>query len=251
MFVNNITAEILGTNSLLRTTSRPPPLDRTNLFVRPEPTNILERSWEQLIESIYYSELGTGGSADSSGGEVLPRQWLEGQLLPIFNATTLPGSKDEIYSPTTIDRTTTLESFLERLTALSYGIIVQNFRSQTRDKVFSVSSSWKPVMAMVVGKRQTVRGLLNINGLQLFIGTACSIMLVLAVSFALATPSDEEQGNSHGVKRDGGVIDLMSLVDQSSLPSILVGRDPKETTDQQRRAIAERTSIACVYSLCP
>lgn len=172
--VQNITADVLGNNQLVRTVTNVTQTDPTKLFTRPEATDPLERSWEQLIEAIYFSEYSSGRSADSSGGEFLALHWLENIFLPILNDTTLPGGGE--HAPSVGDRLSLMSETLERLSALAYGLIIQSFRSQAHDGIPQVAADWAPVSRYVSGQQVVVRGKFTINGLQVVIGTVCVLV---------------------------------------------------------------------------
>lgn len=267
-FVQNATAEVQGNNKLLKSElSSPTQMDYTNLFAPTSPAlksryDPLERSWEPLIHSIIESEIGTGGSADSSGGEQLPYQWLENIVYLNLNSSTLPGSSSS-ESPTVTERFEAIERALGGLTGLAYGMLVQSFRAQTLDasaggniSLSGVGNNWRPTMALVDGQQIILRGRLKINGLQVVIGTLSVVMICLAVMFALAPNRTRHETPVEDVVRDGGVIDVISLANHSTLPSILADDMHGETRDyngspgskDKRRMIAERTTIAYVFT---
>lgn len=229
---------------MARTTMNVSEIDRTNLFARPAPTIPLERSWENLIEAIYTAEVDTGDSADSTQGEVLPIQWLENFFLPLLNGTSLPGAGQK--TPTIGERFAAMESTLERLSALAYGLIIQSFRSQAHDGTPQVAATWAAVNGTVLGQQAVVRGKFTINGPQVVIGSVCVTILLLAVLFAVIARTQDSEEMHSDVVRDGGVIDLISLAKGSAVPSILAGGSLSSTSAKHRREVAERTLVSCV-----
>jgi hypothetical protein len=229
-----------GNNKLLSSTSSSSSIDRTNLFKREPPTDPLLIGWEPLIESIWYSEVGSADSADSSGGEQIPAQWLENILYAPLNSS-MPSATGP--SLTVAERMGAMENILEQLTGLAYGMIIQSFRSQTRDGSTSVGSSWTPTSAIVTGQLVLLRGKFVVNGLQIMVGTICVCVLGFAVLFTVAQRGDEAPDARGGVVRDGGVIDLISLANRSALPRIIAGANAVTSTKDERRAVAERTMV--------
>jgi hypothetical protein len=87
LYIDNITAEVRSNNKLLSSTSKSPGIDPPNLFKREQPTDPLLTGWEPLIESIWYSEFGSGYSPNSTGGgEQIPVRWLEDTLYAPLNS---------------------------------------------------------------------------------------------------------------------------------------------------------------------
>jgi hypothetical protein len=137
-----------------------------------------------------------------------------------------------------------MEKVLEQLTGLAYGMAIQSFRSQTRDGSTVVSSNWNPTSAIVTGHRIVLRGKFVVNGLQVVVGAICVCVLAFAMLFAVAQRGDEAPDTRGGVVRDGGVIDLISLVNRSALPRIIAGTNGvAASTKDERRAVAERTMV--------
>lgn len=244
LHVQNITAEVLGNNQMVRTTSNVTEIDRTKLFTRLAPTNPLERSWEDLIETIWFAEFDTGDSADSSKGESIPVDWLENLFLPLLNGTSLPYSGAKM--PSIGDRFAAMESTLERLSALAYGLVIQSFRSQAHDGLPDVATSWAAVNGTVSGQQAVVRGKFTINGPQVVIGSVCVMVLLFAVLFAVIARGQDKEEMRSDVVRDGGVIDLISLAKGSAVPRILAGGSLLSTSAEHRREVAEQTLVTYV-----
>lgn len=267
LFVENATAQVLGSNKLLTNSVSPSSMiNRADLFTPTNPllksrTDPIEARWERFIEAILFSEIGTGDSADSIGGEQMPRQWLENIVFSSFYSSDLAGASNP-ENPTMAERFDGMERALEDVTALGFGMIIQSFRSLTLDALKittggsdglnDVAKTWKPVTALVSGQRATVLGQLRVNGVQVIIGTLCVITLTLAIILVLAPDfSDDRRVRKDGVVRDGSVIDLISLVNNSTLPSIIAndglgdvyGSNAIVKVNDERRKIAERTKI--------
>lgn len=236
IYVQDITAEVLGNNRLLRTTSSPIPIGTSNIFNRPTSTDVLEIAWEPLIAAVYWAEYETGSSSsNSSKGEILPADWLQDLILPSLSGNS-----------SLVDRISAMEDVLERFTALAYGLIIQSFRSQTHDGIPEVAASWLPANRDVLGEQSIVRGKFTINGLQLIIGAVCVAVLVLSSLCAMALSTDKTEEARTSLIRDGGVIDLISLMNGSSVPGILADGSLMNTSEEKRREVAERTFVVYV-----
>jgi hypothetical protein len=236
LYIDNITAEVGGNNKLLSSTSKPRDIDRTHVFNRERPTDPLLISWEPLIESIWYSEMGTA----ISSGAGIPVQWLENILYAPLNSG-VPSTTGP--SPTVAERMAAMEKILEHLTGLAYGMLVQSFRSQTRDGSTVVGLNWEPTSAIITGQRVVLCGKFVVNGLQTVVGTISICVLAFALLFAITQRCDNAPDSHGGVIRDGGVIDLISLVNRSALPGVIASANVAASTKDERRAVAERTMV--------
>lgn len=231
-----------GNNKLLSSTSKNTDVNRADLFKREHPTDPLLINWEPLIQSLWFSETGSVDSTNSSGGDQIPAQWLENILYAPLNSSVPSGIG---FPPTVAERMAAMEKKLEQLTALTYGMIVQSFRSQARDDSTAVGSDWKPTSAIVAGQRVVLRGKFVVNGLQVVVSTICVCVLAFSVLFSVAQRGNEAPGS---VAREGGVIDLISLVNRSALPRIIAGANAATSRKDERRAVAEQTMIVYVLS---
>ena len=217
-------------------------INHSNLFKKEQPTDPLLTSWGPLIDAMWFSEVGAGTTVSSAHMAQLPERWLENILYkPLNSSVSSPIGR----SPSVAERMAATEDIFAQVTGLVYGMLIQWLRSQA---LAGNTTNWKPTSAIVTGQQGVLRGKFVVNGFQVVIGTICVCVLAFAVLFTVA-----EGGNgTHDVDiiRDGGVIDIISLVNQSALPSIIAGgHDVKAPMNDARREVAERTKTVWVLSL--
>ena len=192
-------------------------------FIRPRPTNPMEQLYWNITDGLFNVQATDLSMANRGGGNI-KFTWLELLLL------------GAVVNGTGIDA---MENYLSHLSTLTYSLIVQNWRSALLTGDASYEGLWVPVYYTVSGTRPLLTARLKVNGVPLITGCICVLLLVIA---CLATIRRFQAHDS--VIRDGGVIDIISLLHRSSLPGIIVG-DPNELHDR-RRERAERTMIRCV-----
>jgi len=126
------------------------------------------------------------------------------------------------------------------ITAMHYALLVQNWKTRLQKGDTTVGALWTPESVMLDGTQQLLFARLRINLPQLFFGFVGTFLLVFVAS-AIIWGHDLR----NIVVRDGGVIDMISLLDGSSLPAILASADSEfGNTKDARREQAERTYVA-------
>jgi len=177
-------------------------------FLRVRPANGLERTFGELI--LYSNDLA---------GDWIPRK-----LLPaIVNGTDLASMEREFSA----------------ITAMHYVLLVENWKNRLLQQGdTTVRDMWTPESVMLNGTQPLLFARLRINVPQLFLGIVGTVFLILVASVIIW---GHDLRNT--VVRDGGVIDIISLLDGSSLPAILASANSEFAKDA-RREQAERTYVA-------
>jgi len=177
-------------------------------FLRARPANGLERTFGDLIN---YSNNLAG-------------DWILRKLLPaIVNGTDLASMEREFSA----------------ITAMHYALLVQNWKNRLLQQGdTTVRDMWTPESVMLNGTQPLLFARLRVNVPQLFLGIVGTVLLILVASVIIW---GHDLRNT--MVRDGGVIDIISLLDGSSLPAILASANSEFAKDA-RREQAERTYVA-------
>lgn len=101
------------------------------------------------------------------------------------------------------------------MTALYFSVLDQHWR--TADPV-TAKQWWQPVLSTARGNRQVVSAQLVVNGVQVIIGGISILFLLLSSTAAIGRFKRYD-----GVVRNGGVIDMVSMLRDSALPAIIAG----------------------------
>jgi len=144
---------------------------------------------------------------------------------------------------------TTLEDNLASVTSLIYSLFIQRFRDLYAAGDATSSSTWTPQYATGAGEHPVLKAYLQVSGIPLLVGSL-SVLVLCAVSIICVA--------GHGVKddivRDGGVIDLVSLLYNSALPEMLAGpekdsgsQNTGDNTFMTRSSRARRLTVASVF----
>jgi len=199
-----------GNGTLIKVDRQDTDLHNTSYpFLRALPSNGLERTFCDLIDfSNFYSY-----------NQILPTL-----LSAIINATGL----------------TSMERELSTITAMHYALLVQNWKTRLQQGDTTVGALWTPESVMLNGTKPLLFARLRINVPQLFSGFVGTVLLIL-VALAILWGNDLRDT----VVRDGGVIDMITLLNGSSLPAILASADSEVgDTKDPRREQAEKTFVA-------
>jgi len=182
-------------------------------FLRALPSNRLERTFMNLIDSSYHFS------------NLLQDDWIMRKLLSaIVNGTGLASMEREFSA----------------ITAMHYALLVQNWKTRLQQGDTTVGALWTPEPVMLDGTEPLLFARLRINLPQLLLGSAGTFLLIL-VALVIIWGHDLRDT----VVRDGGVIDMISLLNGSSLPAILAAADSEfGGTKDARREQAERTYVA-------
>lgn len=234
LYTTPITASVRGDGKListdaskgLRNDSDPTP------FYRPLPTQNTELLWWNLTDGLFHLQQNDVSSANSGGGSVA-FTWLELTLL------------DRVVNGTGIR---SLEDSLAYMSTLAYALFVQSWRSQLdaagggTQALKALATSWVPVNVTLNGSQPELFARLKVEGIQLFVTFVCIILLFLVT---IISTYGHASAHIDPVIRDGGVIDILSLMSESSLPAVIgEGADDEVDGRDGRRVRAERTLVA-------
>lgn len=170
-----------------------------------------------------------GGLGDFSG-QFLPPAWLEDRIFVVLNDTT----------SSTTDRLTALEAELQSITSIAYSLMSQALR--TEQNTTRPSST-----VMLDGTQQLPMAHLQLNGLLLIAGLLCVMTLIACVLIS----AESVRGSEDPYLLSGDVLDLMCLLRNSILPSVLSEMESSEFESDLRREKAETINVTYVSScLC-
>jgi hypothetical protein len=220
------TAAVLGNGTLesLNISSIPP--HTAFPFMTNEPKNHLESNWVPLLGAIY-----------TMIGDAYGTPWIQDTMQSLL---------DERPS------ITTLEDNLASLSSLTYSLLIQEWRNRYASGDATLASTWVPQYAIVAGEHPVLKAHLQVNGIPLLVGSL-SVLVLSAISVACVVG----HGITDNVMRDGGVIDLVSLLHNSALPEMLTGHEDGgnqkigDTMFTTRRNRARRTMVASVFQALP
>lgn len=197
-------------------------------FVTNEPKNQIESNWVPLLDALSASE---GASGQESGPS-----WLE------TTVQSLLADQPSI---------TTLEDNLASISSVAYSLLIQRWRIRYAANDTALASTWMPQNATVAAEVPVLKAYLQVNGIPLLVGSLS--MLVLGTISVMCVLG---HGTSDNIVRDGGVIDLISLLHNSMLPEILTAHDEDggsqtvgDATFAMRKSRARRVVVASVIRI--
>jgi len=195
LVTNNATARVRGDGSLLSLNVTNPAPYTPFPFFSNQPKNVLEKYFAPLHDAIIGSE-GGGGIHEGD-------TWIEQAL-----RTTLADQPS----------LRALEESLGSITSLAYSLLIQRWRTRLSDGDRTVLSNWVPENKTAQAHYPLLQAHLQVNPIPLLVGSISTLVLV-AVSLVCVVG---HRITDH-IVRDGGVIDLVSLLHDSALPDILAG----------------------------
>jgi hypothetical protein len=195
LFAQNITARLRGDNVLLWKDSTPTPTNNPTPFIRSHaPNDPLEIAWVRLM---FLSSVEDPGYYWETTHRFLPLNLL---LLSGLNSTD--------------NSLALLGERLTNMTSLSYALLVHDWRTSPPD------GGWNPVFAIASGSRSFVMAGLVVQILPLAIGAVtCSIIIIVFVAVSRRSQLSDD------IIRDGRVLNVISLLHNSSLPAIITDSD--------------------------
>ena len=206
LFLDNITAKITGDGTLINPAPQGTNLHHTPYpFLRTLPSNGLERNFWGVIDC---------------ASNILS-DWIDTKLLSAIENAGLASMERE-YS---------------NIMAMYYSLLIQNWKTRLQQGDATVGALWTPESVMLGGTESLIFARLRINVFQLFSGTVSTILIIL-VTVVIIRGHDIHDS----VVRDGGVIDMISLLHGSSLPAVVASSTEGESGN--RREQAERTYVA-------
>ena len=210
LFLDKVTATMTGDGTLIKIDRQDTDLHNMPYpFLQALPSNGLERTFWDSIDSTW----------------PLQGEWLQDKLLSaIVNGTGLASMEREFST----------------ITAMHYALLMQSWKTRLQQGDMTVGALWTPESVTLDGTKPLHFARLRINVPQLFLGSAGTVLLSLV---ALVIIWGHDLRNT--VVRDGGVIDMISLLNGSSLPAILASAESEfGNTKDARREQAERTYVA-------
>ena len=218
------TAIVLG-NGTLESLNISDPVPRTPFpFLSNEPKNQIESNWVSLLDAL-------PGPSYEDGLTAAENTWFENTMQSLL--TERPSIS-------------TLEDNLARISGLSYALLSQNWRTRYANGDTTLSSRWAPWNATVAGKVPVLKAYLQVNGMPLLVGSLSTLILVVTSRMCVIG-----HGITDNTVRDGGVIDLISLLHNSALPGLLVGHEEEGgnqriggATFRTHRSRARRVKVA-------
>lgn len=212
LFLDNTTATVGGDGSLLSIAQSTARHDTPTPFLRPLPVNGVERSFADLVDAV---DLILGG-------------WTADRLqVAITNGTGLAG----------------LEDTWSNLVALQYALLAQSFKTEFAANSSSVSGLWSPQTGNLTGTQPQVSARIRINIPQLIVGSVATALIALVTIASVLGPDATDS-----LVRDGGALDMICLLKDSSLPEIIAGTEEFEAGDAELKALrrkrAQRTFVA-------
>ena len=220
------TAVVLGNGTLKSLKSTTPP-HTAFPFMMNDPKNQIESNWVPLLDALPASEGETGQETGTS--------WLETTMKPPLGV-----------QPNIV----TLEDNLATISSLAFSLLIQRWRIRYANNDTALASTWIPQTATVPGEVPVLKAHLQVSRISLLVGSLS--VLVLCATSAMCIVA---HGTTDDTVRDGGVIDLVSMLHNSALPEILAGHhkdDKNQEIDEvvfaTRRTRARRVIVASVYS---
>lgn len=233
MYSDPATARIRGDGVLLSTnfTTRTSRSATPDPFNRPLPVQETELLWANVTAVLRQIQFSAVSRLQNWGGTV-ELTWLENTLLDrIVNATGISAMEDS----------------LSYITALSYALLAQSWRTQNAQggsAAAKLSQTWMPQDVLLSGTQYLLFARLRISGPQLIIAFVSTIVLVVV---SLITTVGHAGRFTDPIIRNGGVIDLFSMLAGSELPALIaVGVDDFAAGRDGQRAQAERTIVKYV-----
>ena len=136
-----------------------------------------------------------------------------------------------------------LEADLQNITSVAYSIIFEQIYNSKNSTAARNSN-----IITVLGQEHVPLAKLQVNGLQVFVGLVCVLVLLACVLISSGLRSVAEKP-SDVYMLSGEVLDLMCLMKNSALPELLnnTGAAPSDTG--ARRTQAEKLDVVLVHLL--
>lgn len=188
-------------------------------------TDIRKRYWGWMITMLHRVQY-----------QSMRQMWdyAQGAMTPT-NST--PFEMDALNSLSKTWALTSLEDRLSYVTAYSYALLVQQWRNEMEKNETWVTNSWIPIYSSVCGSRTVLRGGIGINGLPLVFSSVALIGLIIGSYISLGPLRFHQR-----IARDGGLLNMITMLRDSSLPSRIAG-DITQLQDDLRRRRAEVTNF--------
>ena len=235
IYVETVMADVRGDNYLLSYTTNTSNVSNTTTpFVRLPPTSPLERNWASVLDQIYASEIPTPGPIWQGSvwqGLYAPSKWLENRILALLKGTT----------STSAQKLGALETDLQSITSVAYSLLFEQIYNSG-----NFTGARYPNVITVLGQERVPLAKLQVNGLQVFVGLICTLVLLACVLISSGLgPVTEESSDVYMLS--GEVLDLMCLMKNSALPELLNSTGVAPSNTGARRAKAEKLNVVLVY----
>ena len=136
-----------------------------------------------------------------------------------------------------------LEADLQSITSVAYSIIFEQIYNSKNPTVACDSN-----IVTVLGQEQVPLAKLQVNGLQVFVGLICILVLLACVLISSGFRPVAENPAMCTCLLSGEVLDLMCLMKNSALPELL-NTDVAPSTTGAQRAQAEKLDVVLVHLL--
>ena len=157
--------------------------------------------------------------------------WLQNRILGLLNGAT----------STSAQKLGAFEADLQNITSVAYSIIFEQIYNSKNP-----TAARNSTIITVLGQEHVPLGKLHVNGLQVFVGLVCVLVLLGCVLISSGLrPVAEKSGDVHMLS--GGVLDVMCLMKNSALPELLNNIGPAPSNTGARRAQAEKLDVVLVH----
>jgi hypothetical protein len=172
---------------------------------------------------------GSETSADGVGwqGQFIPLKWLENRILALLNGTTSSSAQ----------KLDALEADLQTITSMAYSLLFEQIYTSKNS-----TGSRNANTITVEGQERMPLAKLNVNGLQVFIGLVCILVLLVCVLISSGLRPGAEK-SADGYMLSGELLDLMCLMKNSALPELLNNASAEPSNTNARRAKAEKLDV--------
>jgi len=154
--------------------------------------------------------------------------WLENTLVDqLVNGTGIRGVEDS----------------LGYISSMAYALLAQSWRAEQAQggiAAENLSQIWIPQNVTLHGTQSVLYTQLKIGDLQLVITLLSTAVLVIA---SFASTYGHAAAHTDPIIRDGGVIDLLSMIADSALPAIIAGDAPDLEEGEDERMIRARQTL--------
>lgn len=185
------------------------------------PLDPLEMQWSLLFTSMWKAEVDLGVASNDGAELALP--WMDTSWSLFMGADDGPLSLS------------LMEDRLAHFAALYYAALDRHFRAEGS----LAAKWWKPLTGEVIGTRQELSAQLGVNGIQLIVGCVCVLVLLLTSLFSMGL-----HRRKGGITWTGGVIDIISLLRDSSISTLIMDKEEDTPSELERLRRAEKIEIS-------
>lgn len=129
-----------------------------------------------------------------------------------------------------------IEDRFANFAALYYALLDRHFQVENT----LAAKWWRPLTGEVAGIRQELSAQLGVNGAQLVVGSICILVLIISSLFSMG-----RQRRTDNIIWSGGVIDMITLLYDSAIPSVIM--EAKEDDDSELEHLKKAEQIEIRY----